>query len=915
VSETPSPNTCIAWYKLLPLIGVHSDAGQLPVYVTCPHCSGHNLGIYQDNILGGSWHYCSDCGAFGDMLELASTVWQLDIYETLLRLERSGIEFPGNIITQNGIALYKKNFTDPQQRAHQLKNDSSHTLAHGLDVNFIQNKLGLNSNLNASIWRERMGQFIGAVDRVKASETFRCSLKGNGRLFKGDKWGNVLTVPFQDMSGRICGFMFIGRNAEIEDIIYRPVYASWKNKNASDTIIEAGVCMAAVLHSDVAHSRDFKNNIFVTVNPFDALRIQNRHMRDASLPLPIVGSYHGIHATTRGTQNFNVATQNVWDHFQDKNFIFWTHKPTAAAFNMASMSNGRVCILKGRKDLFWRSGKQWLQTLQEQSKPWRVALEHVIEKTNEKELQDFLQQLRIPTQRYREFVKTCSPRLRERIEHASGVKLNKKVFVNNKSVTQNENGWWDDKTGSQISNAVIRIEHILYRELDDTTFYKGVIVFKGNLLPFCANAEDIENNTFKWMQKRLIAEKKEIMTSASNWSRYAIEIAMQLHSPSVQHGVGRFGWQPENAKFCFPKFAITCDGDVIEEDSFVIDELAPGTDLTVPSELAIPNMRDLTVDTEVSQIFWATVACIAANIVAPALNRKRANIGLMGDGAVLIGRIAASEIGCRAYNVSKTQYGIELATVIKKVVGRHNWPLILVVQKGRSRVRMAGWLNYECAENIIIDVDRYIADALGLSGDWRFIINSSPLMGASAIKEHGRKIIPLWLQDFCQRKMQLRSSDASLAIQVLEDIAEWAGTDGDAHVIHKAKEVIDDVQENEQDKAIRFVEMLYRYINEGAVTIEQHGFDENASVNITFFDKYVFVPRSTINKLLANKNVPILDTIEITTLLTDSGGLEDSDFEYNNKAGWLIRKAWWDIQYRQCHTHQNRLLRIVGGDE
>ena len=582
---------------------------------------------------------------------------------------------------------------------------------------------------------------------------------------------------------------------------------------------------------------------------------------------------------------------------------------------MASRSNGRICILKGKKDLFWRSGKQWLQTLQEQAKPWMVALEHVVEKTNEKDLQDFLQQLRIPPQRYHEFVKTCSQRLRERIENASGIKLNKKVFVNNKAITQNENGWWEDKTGAQISNAIIRIEHILYRELDDTTFYKGVIAFKGNLLPFCANAEDIEKNTFKWMRQRLIAEKKEIMASASNWSKHAIEIALQFHSPLVQHGVGRFGWQPENAKFCFPKFSIASDGDIIEEDSFVIDELAPGTDLTVPSKLDVPDMRALTVDTEVSQIFWATAACIAANIIAPALNRNRANIGLVGDGAVLIGRIAAAEIGCQAYNVPKTKYGIELSTVIQKAVDRHSWPLILVVKKGVTRAKMAGWLNYECAENIIIDVDRYIADALGLSGSWRFVVNNSPLMGAAAIKEHGRKIIPLWLQDFCQRKMQLRSSDTSLAMQVLEDIAEWVGVDGDAHVIHKAKEMIDDVQENAQDKAIRFVEMLYRYINAGAVTIEQHGFDENASVNITFFDDYVFVPHSTVNKLLTNKNVPILDPIEITALLTNSGGLEDSNFEYNNKAGWLIRKAWWDVQYRQCHTHQNRLLRIVGGDE
>ena len=394
-----------------------------------------------------------------------------------------------------------------------------------------------------------------------------------------------------------------------------------------------------------------------------------------------------------------------------------------------------------------------------------------------------------------------------------------------------------------------------------------------------------------------------------------MEIAMQFHKPLVQHGVGRFGWQSENSRFCFPSFSIETDGNIVEEDSFVIDELAPGTDLKIPSKLDTPDLKALTVDSEVSQIFWATAACISANLIAPALNKNRSNIGLVGDGAVLIGRITAAEIGCQAYTVPKAKYGIELAAVIQKAVDRHNWPLILVVKKGTTRSKMAGWLNYECTENIIIDVDRYMADALGLSGSWRFVINNSPLMGAAAIKEHGSKIIPLWLQDFCQRKMHLSSSDTSLAAQVLEDIAEWVGIDGDVDVVRKAKKLIDDAPNSAHDKAIRFVEMLYRYINTGAVTIEQHGFDENSSVNITFFDDYVFVPHSTVHKLLANKNVPILDPIEITALLTNSGGLEDSNFEYNKKAGWLIRKAWWDVQYRQCHTHQNRLLRIVGGNE
>ena len=867
MSDSSSPNTCIAWYKLLPLVGIQSDANRLPIRINCPHCSGHHLGIYQDNILGGSWHYCSDCGAFGDMLELASGIWKLDVQETLLRLERHGLELPRNAVTSNDVSRYKKNYVEPQLRAHKLKDDSSRILAQGLDVNFIQNKLSLNSNLTGAVWRERMGRFFGAADRVRADQTYRPFVTtkadvrvGRGRLFKGTGWGNVLVVPFQDMPGRVCGFLFVGRNAEPEDIIYRPVMCDWVGDKKLEKQIESGLCMYEVLHSEIAHAHTFKNNIFVTANPFDALKIQNKHMRESSKPLPIVGSYHGIFTTTSGAQRFNLTTQNAWESFPDKNFIFWGRRPAASIFNMASRANGRVCIVSGRKDVFWRPGEQWLQHLQEKAKPWMIALEQTILQIKDIDLRDFITQLRIPEPLYHEFVRTCTNEARERIAAGSGSNPNKKVFVNNKAISQNENGWWDDKTKSQISDAVLRIDHILYRELDNTTFYKGVIHFKGEDLPFCAEADEIERNTFKWMRQKLIAEKKEIMASAGTWSKHVLDIAMQFHRPTVQHGVGRFGWQPQNAKFCFPKFAVESDGNIIEEDAFVIDALAPGTDLVVPSKLDAPDTQALTADTEVSQIFWAVVACIAANIIAPALNRTRASIGLVGDGAVLIGRIAAAEIGCKAYTIPKAKYGIELATEMQKAVDRHNWPLILIVKKGTTRAKMAGWLNYDCTENIIIDVDRYIADALGLSGNWRFVVNSNPLMGAAAIKEHGSKIIPLWLQDFCQRKMKLSSSETSLAMQVLEDIADWVGTHGDAHVIRKAREIIDDVQENIEDKAIRFVEMLYRYINAGAVTIEQHGFNENALINIIFFDDYVFIPYATVHKLLVNNNVPILDS-------------------------------------------------------
>ena len=303
------------------------------------------------------------------MLELAAATWKLNLQETILRLENNGVNFPASAATPEELDNYKNTIIAPQIRAQALKSDSSFTLSRGLDIKLIQNKLGLNAALSQTVWRERMGQFIGAVDFVRATQAYLPAVtdsfnakKTASCIFRGKGWTNVLVVPFQDMPGRICGFLFVGRKAEIEDVIYKPVHSTiHNNQHASPAIqtIEAGLCMYDVLQTQTAFSHVFKNNIFVTANPFDALKLQNRHMRDSSLPLPVVGSYHGIYTTQRRKNKYNVSSLNGWDASSNKKFIFWSKKSQAAVFNMASRANGRVCVFPESSDLFWRSGDKW----------------------------------------------------------------------------------------------------------------------------------------------------------------------------------------------------------------------------------------------------------------------------------------------------------------------------------------------------------------------------------------------------------------------------------------------------------------------------------------------------------------------------------------------------------------------------
>jgi len=917
-------NSFIPWYRLLPLLNIHCDGNQLPITVECPLCNGHNLSIYQDNILHGTRHYCSDCDSSGGMLELAATAWKLNLQETILRLENNGVNFPADAATAEVLDNYKKTIVDPQTRAHKLKSDSSFTMSRGLDIKVVQNKLGLNTTLSQAVWRERMGKFIGSVDFVRATQTYTPAVTDRrgakttaGCIFKGKNWSNVLVVPFQDMPGRICGFLFVGRQAEIEDVIYKPVHATiHNNRYASPTTqnIESGLCMYEVLQMQTSFSHIFRNNIFVTVNPFDALKLQNRHMRDSALPLPVVGSYHGIYRTQKRENKYNVASLNVWDANRHKKFIFWGKRIKAAVFNMASRANGRVCIMPKSADLFWRTSDNLLLTVQHKALPWMLALEESINSLDNVELHDFVSQLNLTAPTQQEFIDTCGAKTREIFLRAKETPTIQKVFVNNREVSANSSGWWDAKTGAHIANARLKITDILYAEMDDVIFYKGVILFNKEELPFCCAAKIIEKNPFMWMRQKLITEKKFVLIYAYAWVRHAIEVAFHFHKPIVHHSVGKFGWNTYESQFYFPKFIINVTGNTVKKDAFIVDELAPAKNVAPPDTLEIADLAALTEQTDVLQLYWAVAGCVISNIIAPALNKPRVNIGLIGEGATLIGRITASIIGCATYVLPQTAYTVDIFDKIQKVASRHSWPLILADRKLTPFCK-SPWLGQDATNNLIVNVNDYAADVLKLNGNWRFITNATPLMGASIINNLGSKILPAWLQDLCVRNFAFSDDAGSLVQLVLRDIYNWLDNYNKSDVIINALHLIDDVDKSANTRALRFVELIYRYINDGVIVIEQAGFKCNEKIKITFLDNYLFIPKDIIIKLLSKNNAPVLDTSEVTLLLKNTDALEEECFEYNGVVGWLIRRQWWDTNFKHCRVRQNRLLRVVGGDE
>ena len=110
----------------------------------------------------------------------------------------------------------------------------------------------------------------------------------------------MLVIAFQDLPGRICGFLFIGRNADpaAGDLVYKPL----KFGSSRQGTRQAGLAMLPSLLAEP--SPLLGDKAFVMTDPFVALRLQLRYMRSQSSMLPLVLAYFGPRAATR-----NVITQ------------------------------------------------------------------------------------------------------------------------------------------------------------------------------------------------------------------------------------------------------------------------------------------------------------------------------------------------------------------------------------------------------------------------------------------------------------------------------------------------------------------------------------------------------------------------------------------------------------------------------
>lgn len=928
MSEQICLNAKIDWQKLLPTLDIHLDRNALPATFQCPFCRRKRLTIYQDSINGGVWHHCSACRWCGDSLELAAKIWQMPLRETIERLVAVGQPLPDNAADQARLNTLNRRYYTRRTHFQELFQESRQYLASKPNsLRGLLDKFGLAFEQPGMVWRDRMGKYLGGLHQHKIiahlqpyrtvrKESYSQSFIGSGnkylRIFVGSNWQDVLVIPLHALPGLISGWLFVGRRGREEDFVFYPAYG-YQSTSAQ----ESGLAMYDTLLDPCVDT--FGNTVFVFNDVMLALKMQSRHLRDSSLPMPIVGMFASSFLHLKNNQHKNIEPNRLWDSVPQREYVFWSQKPSAKLYNAAARANGRVCIAQYADHATWRSPKRLLSHIKQHAKPWIGSLEMTLRELSDVERDIFLEELNLPGHAKTEFLYSCTEGTKEMLAASEGsTVVPKKAMIGTNFVTETPNGWFVERTGALVSDAILRLERVIYQEENDAVWYQGYISYKGKQVPFMEAASAMEIRTMSWMKKKLIQENVGVMNFSPSWSSHAIQLAMHFGQPELVHTTGIFGWDPVKTAFVLPNMKIYLGGRVEEEAIPQITELAPAKEL-LPPDMILPDLAQLTLDTDENAVFWATAACVFANVLAPALNLPASGIGLYGAGAAAVGRLTARSLGCPEYHLTLPQGGVDALDTFKKVATQHRWPTILRLGGDNRYKILSPWLNSIEDVNAILEVTQTTADALSVQTSWRFVQCSHELTSSNLSLENGALLASHWLVSICERGLTLKSNAEPLARRVLDDLAAWVSErHGDGEAVRRALRLLDEGGDTVTSKATRLVSLVYHFIESGKLTIKREGYGApsmkrpNSLIHVEkgYAKQAVFIPRALFNNLLARNRVPVPDAIQLTDVLTKADCL--LGLSHNEIPGWLIDADWWGQQLRLCRSTRQQRLKVVG---
>lgn len=911
-TASKSLNQFVHFTRVLPAIGVSGPSSAvLPATVTCPFCHQATLRILDDTVVGGQWAYCGQCRFAGDLIELAAKAWGTDVPTALTRLH--GLGLLDGSLSQDRAASYLRDHVDYRRRLRDFWTEAQVRPNRGCEYSVWQliEHFGMRDQASYSGWLAQSGRFVGAAKctdiqnlfhpgsyavQMRSNRGGKTSLRrgggpGPGRLFRGEGWDDALVIPCQDLPGRICGFLFIGRKGDPKagDIFYKAANL----QPSSVPFREAGLGMLDALEDGTVEP--FGDAVFVFGDPLIGLHLQGRTFKMHPQTLPIVLSFYGP----------GVRTQAAWTQLSERKLIFWGDdvpvlKQARAAGGM--VSSYPLPIQDPVRGFSHHPTQEWLRLIATHAVSWQIALQRRLEQSNQTAAEALLQEMDFPPEELRHFVLQCPPALGERLRHSNPDRFSQRQLkIDGKTVRESKAGWTLYPSGELIADAPVRVEEILESSAG-ARYYRGVVSIGQELHRFTLPAGLVERRgLFPCVRDSLLAQGKGVFTFHPRWSKRSLFMATQFSRPRLVTAIDRIGWNSAHRAFLFPQFAI-CYGGEVRRDLLpvVSDGPVPAAELDYQDWLSPGDRIALSDPRPEAQIAWAVTACVIHNLLqAPGLFPSCTGILLDGPGAQATGLAVAKALGCIELAPRRRGSGQTLLGRIAELGLRHDWPVVVPTDVTRSQKVTAEWAESPGIRNSVLALNRLATLAMAINPGFEVVSWDEPAAPLLDIRQALASLVPAYLADLLKRRLRFHVDAISPIRTVLLDMAQWFESQGgDPAAVRRAERLF--LTRGRDLPVTVFSHLLSHMLDTGLLNIVPAGFEGDGTVQPAIVARpaspdapaALWVPMRGLNRLLGLHHAPAIDTARVTKALQGEEGFLGIE-QRREEEGWLLSEEWW----------------------
>ena len=538
------------------------------------------------------WGSCAKCGTTGDALSLYCVNKELtSTWEAVEKINESGL-----LLTSIGTA---KSCYPEYELARKLRERveefwmecrtefKQYPGPHPVALSY-----GLEIDRNISL------QFVGSTKAKRLQEVLGVEVKTNK---------DILILPFYDVPGRIASFRAYyvsGRKLQSRDIPLS--YAS-----------EHGLYLLNGIRLDT-------EAVLAVDDPMLAFKIQNRCILTNLVPWPVVAY------TTKSTR---------WDVVTAEKIVFFAEDFSTDLFAIAcNTPNAYICKPPKEFDihrkLLYCSPRSWMAEILQYSVHWKTALAtwlcHGIQRD---EAAAALEKLSLTPAVRKELVDSLNDVESKKMlsEFMSSSAYAKRLTFEGSKISERRGKWYTTvpSTNSEylVSDCLIRFTGTV--RAGDENYYTGEVV-RNNVRKKLFVRTDLPRGSQKsWLEDFCLKNGLGCPEISPAWERRLFAVARAFSGELPNEVLDpKVGWSRDLTTFRLPN-RVVHDGNILDEVGTPIDgypcHKVTGRGVT-PALI-----RQLLSDEPGNAEFWATFACMMANVYTPYTKTPPKCIGVVGD--------------------------------------------------------------------------------------------------------------------------------------------------------------------------------------------------------------------------------------------------------------------------------------------